>query len=97
MMPEALGELVAICRKSQSFGSNLYNLLIEQNVSQKELAYQTHRSKSDVSRLINDEISEKMRVEEVEQIAVALKCDDVQLAKLVRAFVCHVLRGRGLW
>jgi DNA-binding Xre family transcriptional regulator len=96
-MAEALDELLAICRRTKSFGRLLYDLLVERDVSQKELAFRIQRSKSDISRLIKDEIPDKFEVSEVERLAKALECEDLQLAALVRSFVCHVLRSRGLW
>jgi hypothetical protein len=96
-MVEALEDLIAICRKTDSFGSTLSGLMIEKDVSQKELAWRIQRSKSDISRLINDSIPDKFEMREVEQIATALGCEDVQFARLVRAFACHILRQRGLW
>ncbi|HLY28315.1 MAG TPA: helix-turn-helix domain-containing protein [Aggregatilineales bacterium] len=96
-MAEALGELLAICRKSKSFGRLLYDLLIERDVSQKELSYKINRSKSDVSRLVNDDIPDAFEIHDVEQIAKSLECGDLQLAILIRSFACHVLRSRGLW
>lgn len=96
-MAEALDELLAICRKTESFGRMLYDLLIKRDVSQKELAFRIQRSKSDVSRLINDDVPDKFEMQEVERIAKALNCEDLQFAQLVRSFACHVLRQRGLW
>ena len=96
-MVEALDELIGICRKSDSFGRTLYDAMIELDVSQKELAWRIQRSKSDVSRLINDSIPDKFEMRDVEQIAKALGCEDVLYAKLVRAFACHILQQRGLW
>jgi hypothetical protein len=96
-MPEALDELIAICRKTRSFGETLYNLMVETDVTQKELGFRIKRSKSDISRLINNNIPDKFEVHDVERIGQALGCQDVQLATLVRSFVCHVLRSRGLW
>ncbi len=96
-MPEALEELITICRRTQSFGETLNNLLIEQDVSQKELSFRINRSKSDISRLINNDIPDKLDMRDVERIGEALACQDIQLAILVRSFVCHLLRSRGLW
>jgi arginine repressor len=90
------------CLRVLSFGETLEDLLFEQRATQQMLVYALNQrgiewSDNKVSRLVNNDIPDKLKAAEVRAIAEALNCNTVQLARLVQAFACHMLRKAGLF
>ena len=94
MLDKTLFEASRICASIPSFGEVLGHLRQERNLSQKELSKWVYRSEAEVSRLLNNQIPKKLGVSDVHQLADCLKCSPTELARLVEAFVCHILSDR---
>lgn len=90
------------CQFALTFGETLGDLLAECGISQKTLVYklravQLNWTDNKVSRLINNELPNNLKAQEVRKIAEALGCNTGQLARLIRAYSCHKLRDWGVF
>ena len=86
---------------SPTFGDTLDDLLHELRVSQKQLVEKLktvslYWSDSTVSRLINNQLPNNLKAQEVRKVAEALDCTTEQLAKLMVAFCCYKLTEWGI-
>jgi hypothetical protein len=90
-----LETVTSVCDGALTFGETLDDILHERGLSQKHLLVPLGRSKSDISRLITnrDNLPGWLNHTQVEKIARALGCDDLQLARLMLAFDCQSLRS----
>ena len=90
------------CGQALSFGETLGDLLAESAMSQKVLVFKLKAvglnwTDNKVSRLINNELPNNLKAQDVHKIGAALNCDTERLARLFVAFTCHKLTEWGVF
>ncbi len=90
------------CNLTLSFGETLDDLLAESAISQKILVFKLRAvglnwTDNKVSRLINNELPNNLKAQEVRKIGEALNCDTERLARLFVAYTCHKLTEWGVF
>ncbi len=90
------------CDLALTFGETLGDLLAESAMSQKVLVFKLKAVGLDwtdnkVSRLINNELPNNLKAQEVRKIGEALNCDTERLARLIIAYTCHKLTEWGVF
>ncbi len=90
------------CDLALSFGETLDDILAESAMSQKILVFRLKAvglnwTDNKVSRLINNDLPNNLKAQEVRKIGEALNCDTERFARLMVAYTCHKLTEWGIF
>jgi transcriptional regulator with XRE-family HTH domain len=96
MFDDILTDASRRCAQVPSFGEVLDAIRNKRDLSQKELGERIFRSEAEVSRLLNNQIPQKMRITDVYYLAYCIYCSNIEVAQLIAAFVCYILSNNDL-
>jgi transcriptional regulator with XRE-family HTH domain len=96
MLPRIVDEFSLRAHDGRTFGETLFDVLIDLDVSQKELSQRLHLSKAEINRWVNDELPNRFSADDLVSLAEALECTGDQFRVLVQAYLRTLLFEKGL-
>lgn len=85
------------CSDSDTFGQALEVILGDRAITQKQFANDMGYSESVISRVIKmNHLPGWVNYEQILKITRELDCTDEELAKIIIAFICTIMKKRGL-